>query len=419
MSRSRLLVTCATLLLALVAIWSSPALAAGGDLDDNFDGDGKLTTPFAGFAYASGGVVAAPGKKLVAAGFYQVGSGNDDFAVTRYLSDGTLDDTFDMDGRATMTLSGGDDAAGDVAVQGDGKIVVAGYSGDDFAVARFTTSGEPDDTFGSDGWTTTDFGGNDYGQAVAIQGNGKIVVAGYTSVGHDMAVVRYSSAGVPDSNFDGDGKVTIDIQDSVTRAWDVAIDGDGNVVLAGDANGGSGLALARVTPSGAPDSSLGGDGKLVTDLGSSTESANGVAIQGDGRILTAGYTYTSAARTFDFALVRYTTAGELDGTFSGDGIQRSDFAAAEHGFAVTVQPDGKIVVAGDSGSVSVDYRFALARYRSGGRLDDKFGGDGRVITDLGTTWDSAYGVTLFGRRHKIVAAGRSAGSFGLARYLVA
>jgi uncharacterized delta-60 repeat protein len=235
-----------------------------------------------------------------------------------------------------------------------------------------------------------------------------------------MAVVRYSTTGVPDSSFDGDGKLTIDIQKSVTRAWDVAIDDEGNVVLAGDGNSGSGFALARVTPSGAPDTSFSGNGKLLTDLGSSSEAANGVAIQDDGRIVAAGYTYTSAGRTFDFAVVRYTSAGELDTTFSGDGIQRTDFSAAEHGFAVTVQPDGKILVAGDHDSYSgIDSDFALARYKTGGRLDRTFGAGGKVTTDLGTTEDSAFGVTLFGRRHKIVAAGRSGGSFGLARYLAA
>src|SRR4051794_23755500 len=203
---------------AVIAAGGVPALASGatfdgpasgvfrtppapGDLDVSFSGDGKQTTDFGGSDAATSVAVQTDGKIVVA------GSSGGNFALARYGADGTLDASFSGDGLVTTDL-GGTDAGQDVAIQADGKIVVAGSSGGSFAVARYTAAGGLDTSFSGDGLQTTDFGAAAGGTAVAIQADGRIVVGG--SSGGDFALARYDAQGGLDSSFSGDGKQTGD-----------------------------------------------------------------------------------------------------------------------------------------------------------------------------------------------------------------
>ena len=147
--------------------------STAGDLDTTFGSAGKVTANVVSGSSDIGYAVAAQsdGKIVVA------GSSNGNIFVARYLSDGSLDPTFGTNGIVTTDLGGTDYAYG-VAIQSDGKIVVAGQTGTDFALVRYNTDGSLDTTFGSNGWTTTDFGGTDCAYGVAMQSDGKIVVAG-------------------------------------------------------------------------------------------------------------------------------------------------------------------------------------------------------------------------------------------------
>ena len=179
-------------------LFSSPsASAAIGDLDISFSGDGKVTTAIGASGDVAYSVVLQSDGKIVVAGFSFNGA-NHDFALARYNTDGSPDTSFDTDGKVTTAIGASNDVAESVVLQSDGKIVVAGYSdnGDnnDFALARYNTNGSLDTSFDTDGKVTTAIGASDdFAESVVLQSDGKIVVAGFSDNGdnNDFAVVRY------------------------------------------------------------------------------------------------------------------------------------------------------------------------------------------------------------------------------------
>jgi len=351
-------------------ISQATTFAADGDLDTTFDGDGKVTTAIGSGEDQAYGVAIQSDGKIVVAGRSWNGV-NDDFAIVRYNTDGTPDASFDTDGKVTTAIGSGEDRANGVAIQSDGKIVVAGYriinDNYDFAVVRYNTDGTPDASFDTDGKVTTAIGsGNDFAYGVAIQSDGKIVVAGRSLNGatYDFAVVRYNTDGSLDTTFDTDGKVTTDIGSSHDFAYGVAIQSDGKIVVAGYSiiSGNYDVAVVRYNTDGSPDTGFDTDGKVTTDI-SSSDYANGVAIQSDGKIVVAGH--SSNGVNFDFAVVRYNTNGSLDTTFDTDGKVTTAIGSGEdQANGVAIQSDGKIVVAGYS-NISGNYDFAVVRYQSG------------------------------------------------------
>jgi uncharacterized delta-60 repeat protein len=243
-----------------------------------------------------------------------------------YSQPGSLDLSFGSNGKVVTAIGSGYDYGYSAAIQSDGKIVVAGYryngSNDDFALVRYNADGSLDNTFDSDGKVTTAIGsGSEEGFSVAIQIDGKIVVAGYSYNGlnHDFALVRYNADGSPDNTFDSDGKVTTAIGSGNDIAYSVAIQSDGKIVVAGESPNGSDddFALVRYNTDGSLDNTFDSDGKVTTAIGSSTDDGQSVAIQSDGKILVAGYSYNGS--NGDFALVRYNADGSLDNTFDSDG----------------------------------------------------------------------------------------------------
>ena len=210
--------------------------------------------------------------------------------------------------------------------------------------------------------------GYDSAAGVAIDAGGNIVVAGTGGDG-SFAVVRYGPDGTPDPSFGGgDGVVTTDLTDGYDSANAVAIDAEGNLVVAGEAGfcceytGRFGV--VRYEPDGDPDPTFGGDGTVITNLSRTDDSAADVAIQGDGDIVVAGTEGFDGLRS-RFALARYTDAGELDTSFGGDGWIVTSFSRGfDAARAIAIQPDGAIVAAGGSypDPNGLNGRFALARY---------------------------------------------------------
>jgi uncharacterized delta-60 repeat protein len=409
-----------------------------GDLDISFDGDGKVTTDFATTEFGGAldraySVAIQTDGKILAAGRSFTGNGEQyNFALTRYNSNGSLDTTFDGDGKVTTDFGGGDDHAYSISIQSDGKIVVAGesYNGSkrfDFALARYNSNGSLDTTFDGDGKVTTDFdGGDDGAYSVAIQSDGKIVVAGkrYKVVGgDDFALTRYNSNGSLDTTFDADGKVTTAVGSSNDYARSIAIQSDGKIVVAGNSLNGSrsDFALTRYNSNGSLDTTFDGDGKVTTDFGGGDDHAYSVAIQSDGKIVVAGFSGIGTIDFKDFALTRYNSNGSLDTTFDGDGKVTTDFGRnlEDHAYSVTIQRDGKIVVAGMSEHVRGGYDFALARYNANGSLDTSFDGDGTVTTTIGIhNFGQNYGAFSVAIQSdgKIVVAGDGPFDFALTRY---
>jgi uncharacterized delta-60 repeat protein len=312
------------------------------DLDASFDSDGIVTTDFGGTDQIWSVAIQSDGKIVVA------GQSDSEFGLARYTTAGALDTTFGSGGIVTTIISGTDRVLS-VVIQSDGKIIAAGYSNNNFALARYTTAGALDTTFDSDGIVTTDFGSTDQIWSVAIQSDGMIIAVG--SSNDNFALARYTTTGALDTTFDTDGKVTTDFG-STDRAHSVAIQSDGMIVgkIVAVGKSDTDFALARYTTAGALDTTFDTDGKVTTDFGS-TDWAHSVAIQSDGKIIAAGYSNNN------FALARYTTAGALDTTFDTDGKVTTDFGSTDRAHSVAIQSDGKIVAAGFSNN-----NFALIRY---------------------------------------------------------
>lgn len=346
------------------------------------------------------------------------------FPGTAVAAPGDLDPAFGGDGRV-LTGIADDDRAGDVAVQPDGKIVSVGSSADHsvteshFALTRHHADGTPDTTFGGDGTVTTPINNMDpdlqwsEANALALQPDGKIVVVGTSWRGWEnccwFTVARYTADGTLDPEFGGgDGRVFTDFG-GPDEARDVAVQPDGRIVAAGSSGGR--VALARYNADGSPDTSFGGgDGQVSDDPapGLPEEGGDGraLALQPDGRIVVGGQV---GATRFDFVVLRYQANGTLDTSFGGDGIERTDFGAYESVEGLAVQPDGRIVAAGGSSG-----RFALARYLPSGTLDTGFDGDGRVLTPGGEAAD----VALQPGDGRIVVAGNNGpgGDFAVVRH---
>jgi uncharacterized delta-60 repeat protein len=415
--------------LALLAgLWfAGPANAAPGDPDSSFSGDGKVTTAFTGKADLANDVAVQSDGKIVVAGEAYHGDGTDRaFALTRYNVDGSLDTSFNGDGKLMTNFTTSDDRAYGVAIQPDGKIVAVGYAGrpfaatdDSFAVARYNPDGSLDTTFSGDGKQETAIGFASFAKDVEILPDGRIVVAGHSSsggsTGNDFALARYNADGSLDASFDGDGMLTTHfIFDDFAHAF--AVQPDGKMVAVGYTNNGSttnhDFALARYNTDGSLDTSFSGDGKLTTDYAGSFDRANDVAMQGDGKIVAAGEARPSGGSGGDrFALARYNPDGSLDTTFSDDGKFMDKEWGAAHG--VRVQGDGKIVAAGYAWS-----NFALARFTPGGTFDGTFSGDGKQTTDFG--FYEAGNALAIQPDGKIVVAGYTENGgnhdFALARY---
>jgi uncharacterized delta-60 repeat protein len=374
-----------------------------GSLDTTFDGDGRVVVQI-GVEFNCSDTALQSDGKIVVVGYIHIGSVYN-FAVFRYNSDGSPDTSFDGDGRKISAFINSDFAYA-VAIQTDGKIVVCGNVGDEFAVARYNSNGSLDSTFDGDGWVATDFfGGPDHSRAIAIQTDGKIVVAGNgrTASGstlNDFAVARYNTDGSLDTTFDGDGKVLTDILANNDNAQDVVIQPDGKIIVGGSAWGNNDqFGLARYNPNGSLDNSFDGDGKLASNITTFSELLYALAVQPDGKIVAAGAGSSAL-------LARYNPNGTLDSSFDGDGVIATTivnpYSAA---YAVAIQADGKILAAGYSSSSSTTADFAMARVNTDGSFDSSFDADGKLVSNI-YSWRISANAVAIQSDGKIVAAGK-------------
>jgi uncharacterized delta-60 repeat protein len=326
---------------------------------------------------------------------------------------GGLDPFFGTNGLQTIDF-GGDDQATAVAIQPDLKTVVVGTAGDDFAVARLHAGGALDTSFGAGGKAIYPMGAIEKATSVALQDDGKIVVAGYTNLTgagpNDFAVIRTNTNGVLDTSFGTGGIVWIDFGFD-DRANAVLVQPDGKIVVVGQADAGSSnFAIARLLPDGTLDGSFAGFGKTHFSFNAfgSVERATAVVLQSDGKIVIAGYSDAASAGSNDFAVARLTKLGLLDPTFHNDGKLTIDLGGHDWASGVAVQPDGKIVVCGTE---TLSASFAVARINPNGTLDPTFGSDGRLSIDFGGgDWSRAIALQPGG---KIILAGYTSGAAGL------
>jgi uncharacterized delta-60 repeat protein len=341
-----------------------------GSLDPGFGTGGIVTTaigPSTDFAYA---VALQPDGKIVAAGASRINPrpspSNYEVALVRYNADGSLDPSFGTGGKVLTQIQDASRALA-VALQPDGKIVVSGVSVTQggtplFALARYLPDGSLDSSFGTGGTVTTALGGpSAFGNSLALQPDGKIVVGGVTQ-----------TAGALQDRF----------------------------------------ALVRYNPDGSLDPTF-GDGGIVATAVSEHAFVYALALQPDGKIVAAGAECDASCGQLDFALARYDSDGSLDTSFGTAGIVTTAFAASSGASAIALQPDSKIVVAGFSGlekSCACGSIFALARYMTNGSLDSSFGTGGKVTTSFTCVVPKVKGRLLATAKRKIVRARCSVGT---------
>ncbi|MEI8386715.1 MAG: Ig-like domain-containing protein [Verrucomicrobiota bacterium] len=401
---------------------SSITSGTPGNLDTGFGSGGIVTTAIGSGDDTASGVAVQIDGKIVVVGTSYNGS-NKDFAVVRYNTDGTLDTTFNGTGKVTTDFRGHDDFCSGVVLQDDGKIVVVGYSSNgtrnDFSLARYNTNGTLDTSFGQLGTgkvVTTGICTNSEAYAVSLQPDGKFVMVGRVQVGYwQPAVVRYHPDGAIDNDFGSGGlwhyPLSLYNEYNDGCAFGVAVQGDGTIVVTGQSTGwgyysydctfrmdtdgkliGTGFGgvvgpissivsnavamqadgkiltadsdfrLMRFLSDGSLDTSFGGNGVVNTGIGVGSNVAKGLVLQGDGRIVAAGFTYNANTGVNDFALVRYNTDGTPDTGFHGTGIVTTHIGAGDsYGQSVALQVDGRILVAGNSISGGKS-RFTVVRY---------------------------------------------------------
>ena len=417
-----------TIVLPLIAFitFAKSALGAPGDLDTGGFGAGTGKTHTAiGPAYdRAAGIALLPDGRIVAAGTCHNGT-DYDFCLARYLPTGALDTSFNGTGTILTTIGAQNDVATAIALQADGKVVVSGYCENsgrvNFCAARYLATGAIDSSFSGTGKVITQVGAV-YGlaTALALQPDGRIVVVGvcYDGGNTDFCLARYLPSGTLDTSFNGNGKLVSPIGPSDDSAQSVALQADGKIVVAGYCiSGGAKFCVARYQMDGGLDTAFNSTGKTLTSFGASDDTAYSVATQHDGKIVVAGECRNLGSA--DFCLARYRPNGTLDTDFNGSGKVRAAVGANDDvATALALQPDGKIAAAGLCANGG-NYDFCLARYLANGAPDISFGNAGVVITPIGTSQDHGRAVTLQPDGKIVVAGSCDVGSrtdFCLARY---
>ncbi|HYK44163.1 MAG TPA: hypothetical protein VEV83_03285, partial [Parafilimonas sp.] len=406
---------------------STIAFSQAGTLDSTFGVDGKVITHFGSYRYGGGSAMALqPDGKIVVAGTSS-DSKNGDFAVARYNPDGELDSSFGVDGKLMTDLNDSRDEASSVNVLDDGKILVTGSTlgKSYFAMVRYTSNGTIDSGFGTDGKVISDL--TTRAHNVLILPDGKILLDAVVYLewpNSAFFMTRYNPNGTPDSSFGVNGfGDTIYFNDAFASSA-IALQNDGKIIVAGSAGvtegDGSYFEALRLNADGTIDKAFGSNGRVITFHIWDWARAFAVIVQPDGKIIQAG-DRLNVKDDFVFALVRYKSNGELDSSFGIDGTMFTDFGQGRDARiqSVAIQSDGKIVAAGQSGNGTFEaHDFALARYTKDGQADSSFGRKARTTTDFangGDYGDIAYAVSVQADG-KIVAAGSAHNDFALARY---
>jgi uncharacterized delta-60 repeat protein len=346
-----------------------------GQIDSSFGTNGITRTDFfnGGNDEAMSMCIQTDGKIIVAGKSFAPASAAD-FSIARYKSDGTLDSSFGIGGKVTTDIAGFNDYGCCVKLQSDGKIVMTGYTfngaNTGLAVVRYNSNGTLDNSFDGDGIAVV-YSGDVYleGQSLAIQNDGRIVVCATTRFlpyEYDVLVARLNANGSLDTTFDHDGILTTDFCYH-DNAYSVAIQNDGKIIVAGasydtvNITMGKNLMLIRYNADGSMDNSFGTGGKVITEVTNQADIAYAVTIQSNGKIVTVGQS-SDGVSNFQIILTRYNTNGSLDTTFDHDGLVTTNIASEhEFGEAIALQADGNIVIAGFINNGS-NFNMFTARY---------------------------------------------------------
>lgn len=436
-------------------------VARDGALDPSFGGSGKVSLAFPGglFLHPNSVVDVAlvPAGQVIVVGTVINGAGNEDFAAIRLTADGELDTSYGVNGGRRVGFdrlgSDLDDEVSGMVTQADGKAILAGTAsgdpatdGSDMALVRLTAAGQLDSSFGSSGRVLVPFNlgpvgqRGDYGAGLALQSDGKILLAGSAETGtadRVMAVVRLNANGQRDNSFDGDGRASVDFGPdyAFAAATQVRQLANGRILLAGLVLyvGGQGVtadfALARLLANGTLDPTFGNGGKAVFGFdvgGENFDVAYDVVELPDGKLLACGFADVNAPTNADMACMRFLENGSPDPGFAAvlvpfdRGGDLIDSAAR-----IALDDQGRIVLGGSASVAASNVNFALARLHPGGELDPSFGNGGTATHNSCNPLcfpsdrdNPGTALTLQGDS-KLIVAGRVLDGTGNYRFLVA
>jgi uncharacterized delta-60 repeat protein len=376
------------LILITILVASTTVLAAEGVLDSTFGTDGIVVTDLGGPSDMGVDIILQPDGKIIIAG-----TPDDPYygtpIIVRYNSDGTLDTTFGTDGKLIADIE-----THGIALLPNGKLILGGEVGIGFGLARYTSNGTLDPAFGTNGIAAAVPNDNFYFSFgdLAIQSDAKIVIVGTEITGghhYPSIIARFNKNGTLDETFGFKFPGFPDsLQDDLKA---VAFQSDGKIIVGGNMlteEGDNTIILGRLTGDQL-DPTFGTNGTVVKQLDNYDQGQGALAIQSDDKIVIAGTVFNDSALMDDLFLARYNKNGTLDTTFGGTGIVVTDLGQDEVGKDLAIQSDGKIILAGQihNGTSS---SLLLVRYNSNGSLDTSFGDGGKVTGDL----DTASGLAL-------------------------
>lgn len=345
-------------------------LNSNGTLDTTFGTGGIVTTDMGTMSDAAYAIVVQSDGRIVLAG--EAGSGNSaDFALARYNTNGTLDGTFGSSGRVITDFAGSVDGARGLAIMSDGRIVAAGSAlvlgATHVAVARYSSTGSLDTSFDLDGRVTTGYLlGEQSANCVAVLADGSVIAAGssynWSTDNHDFAAVKYTSSGALDLSFGTGGVFRRDMGGNVDAVHSMILQSSGRIVLAGDnvdSNNSTGdFALLRLHANGTLDTTFGTAGVVLTDFGGEIDQAMSLMQTSTGNLVAAGLSLLDGAPRF--AAAYYNADGAPNTSFAG-GKATIAFDSDAVANAAALDANGNILLAGFSMNSAGNQDFAVAR----------------------------------------------------------
>lgn len=378
-----------------------------GDLDTSFNYSGTIIKDISNEIDNGFAVLVQPDNKVL-----MVGSAGSGVGMARFKENGTIDETFGTNG-IVQTIIGNNNIHGTSAVlQSNGKVIVGGgyhnQSSSSFIILRYNANGSLDSSFGTNGYIIPDFGNgcND----IALQEDGKIIAVGYDYVEFDnsFALARFTSEGALDSTFGNGGFVRTPILTNFNELNAVTINSNEKIITAGYSAYAHNLdslnfAILQYNMDGTLDSTFNSTGIVIKDINNaSRDEAESVKVQSDGKIIVVGHSTSNSDS--DFAVLRFNPDGSLDTSFNNSGIVLTNISGnSDNAYSVLIQPNGKIIVVGDA-YTTTNYDYAIVRYNNDGLIDSTFGLNGKVLTDFEFTKDVAKSACLT-PDGKIVAGG--------------
>lgn len=412
-------------LLLLIGLIFNTAIFGQPELDTTFNSSGKLLRD--GFRAGVQDIAVQPDNKIVFVGTCSTINDSYNVCVGRLNEDGSADATFGINsgqyaGFALTRIPGARTnstwQANGLAIQNDGKIVVAGSSSFgastiDIVVLRYNSDGTPDTAFGTNGVVRTVSGENNLSSKVLIQPDGKIVLVGnnkQSDTANQQLIIRYNSDGTLDQTFSGDGLLQINIPDNNTYGSDIALQADGKILtgggvrtIVGSPNPATSSMLIRLNQDGTFDTTFDEDGIKTVALGTggSYTGFKSIAVQSDGRIL---------GLAINRKLYRFDTNGSPDTSFDSDGSL--DILTADTTMnGLTVTPSGMITLVGERTFCNChppNYYYHIARYLPYGSLDKTFSGDGFLEINVSNTRNDVGITAEYDLSGRIILGGFSA-----------